>query len=116
MNFQCENTHLTRFILREISLDTQIVREIMSTYLVKERYYFTKIVEIGDARQKYNKFNANYFILQLKGLLSMPFLNSEYISEVLPCFSHMKSILRINIYTEIFDWIESVLVAKDNGT
>ena len=90
ITFQCENTHLTRFILREISLDSQVVREIMSTYLVKERYYFTKILEHGMAIKEYRTLNINYFIIQLKGLLSMPFLNSQYMSEVLHIFPHEK--------------------------
>lgn len=111
LKFQCENIHLTRFVLRELSLDTQIVREMMSTYLVKERYYFTKIVEIGVARQEFKKVNANYFIIQLKGLLSMPFLNSQYLSEVLHVFPHEKYFAD-KYLQEIFEWLESVLAPK----
>lgn len=108
LHFQCENLHLTRFILREMSLDSQVVREIMSTYLVKERYYFTKILEYGMMRKEYNKFNVNYFILQLKGLLSMPFLNSDYISEVLHIFPHEKYFAD-KYLTQLYHWIDSVL-------
>lgn len=111
LKFQCENIHLTRFVLRELSLDTQIVREMMSTYLMKERYYFTKILEIGVARQEFKKVNANYFIIQLKGLLSMPFLNSQYLSEVLHVFPHEKYFAD-KYLQEIFIWLESVLTPK----
>ena len=83
----------------------------MSTYLAKERYYFTRIVEIGVARQEFKKVNANYFIIQLKGLLSMPFLNSQYLSEVLHVFPHEKYFAD-KYLQEIFDWLESVLVPK----
>ena len=108
LTFQCENIHLTRFILREISLDTQVVREIMSTYLVKERYYFTKILESGMKKQEYYKLNISYFIIQLKGLLSMPFLNSHYISEVLHIFPHEKHFAD-KYLLELFNWIDSAL-------
>ncbi|MCQ6274406.1 forespore capture DNA-binding protein RefZ [Bacillus sp. V3B] len=111
LNFQCENIHLTRFILRELSLDTQIVREMMSTYLVKERYYLTKILEVGVARQEFKKVNANYFIIQLKGLLSMPFLNSQYLSEVLHVFPHEKYFAD-KYLKEIFDWLDGMLIPK----
>lgn len=111
LNFQCENIHLTRFILRELSLDTQIVREMMSTYLAKERYYFTKILETGVTRQEFKKVNANYFIIQLKGLLSMPFLNSQYLSEVLHVFPHEKYFAD-KYLQEIFDWLEGILAPK----
>ena len=36
LRFNARISHLTRFVLREMSLDSQVVREIMSTYLVKE--------------------------------------------------------------------------------
>ncbi|GAE47495.1 forespore capture DNA-binding protein RefZ [Mesobacillus boroniphilus] len=42
LRYQCQNIQLTRFILREMTIDSQVVREIMSTYHVKERYMFKK--------------------------------------------------------------------------
>ncbi len=108
VNFHYQNSHLTRFILRELSVDSQIVREMMSTYSVKEKYCFTQILEIGILRKEFNKININYFILQLKSLLSMPFLNSQYISEVLHIFPHEKYFAE-KYLKEIYQWVESVL-------
>ncbi|WP_338472075.1 forespore capture DNA-binding protein RefZ [Niallia sp. XMNu-256] len=108
VNFHYQNSHLTRFILRELSVDSQIVREMMSTYSVKERYCFTQILEIGMLQKEFNKININYFILQLKSLLSMPFLNSQYISEVLHIFPHEKYFAE-KYLKEIYQWVESVL-------
>jgi len=107
--FQSENFHLTRFILRELSLDTQVVREMMSTYLTKERYLITKILEKGMSCQEFKKVNINFFIIQLKGLLSMPFLNSQYISEVLHIFPHEKYFIE-KYYVEITNWLENILM------
>ncbi len=111
LKFQCEHLQLTRFILRELTLDSQVVREIMSTYLVKERFYFTKILEYGMLRKEYKKVNVHYFILQLKGLLSMPFLNSGYMTEVLYILPHEKYFAEKYLH-EVFNWIDSVLSPK----
>ena len=66
IHFHCENIHLSRFILRELSLDTQMVREMMSIYSAKERYYFTKIIEMGIARQEFMKINVNLLYYSVK--------------------------------------------------
>nr|WP_295969843.1 forespore capture DNA-binding protein RefZ [uncultured Bacillus sp.] len=108
LEFQCENIQLTRFVLREISLDSQTVREIMASYLVKERYYLTKILEYGVEKQEYKKLNSYYFIIQLKGLLSMPFLNSHYLSEVLHIFPHEKHFFE-RYLIEMVHWIDNTL-------
>jgi len=108
LNLQCEHIHLTRFILRELSLDSQFIREIMSTYLVKERYYFTKILEYGMLRKEYKKVNVHYFIIQLKGLLSMPFLNSDYMAEILYILPHEKYFAD-KYLLEVCHWIDSAL-------
>lgn len=108
MTFHYQNNHLSRFILREFSVDSQIVREMMSTYSLKERYCFTQILEKGITSQEFNKININYFILQLKSLLSMPFLNSQYMTEVLHIFPHEKYFAD-NYLKEIYHWLDSVL-------
>lgn len=108
LTFHCENTQLTRFVLREISLDSQMVREIMSTYLVKERYYLTRILDYGAEKQEYKGVNSSYFIIQLKSMLSMPFINSHYISEVLHMFPHETHFLN-NYLGEVYHWLDSTL-------
>jgi AcrR family transcriptional regulator len=111
MSFHYQNSHLARFILRELSVDSQIVREMMSTYSAKEKYYFTQILEKGMLDREFNKININYFILQLKSLLSMPFLNSLYISEVLHIFPH-EQYFADKYLKEIYQWLESALTPK----
>ena len=111
LKYQCEHMQLTRFILRELSLDSQVVREIMSTYLVQERYYFTKILEYGMLRQEYRRINIHYFIIQLKGLLSTPFLNSDYLTEVLYILPN-EPYFAEKYLCEVFNWIDSILSSK----
>ena len=111
MSFHYQNSHLARFILRELSVDSQIVREMMSIYSVKEKYYFTQILEKGMKDHEFNKININYFILQLKSLLSMPFLNSLYISEVLHIFPN-EQYFADTYLKEIYQWLDSTLTSK----
>jgi AcrR family transcriptional regulator len=112
MLFQFENIHLTRLILREISLDTQIVREIMSTYLMKERFYINKVIEQGIKGKEFHRSMPDYITLQLKGLLSMPFLNTHYMNEVL----HVRpnELYFVEKYIrEIYKWIDGVLCQSE---
>ncbi|WP_394235575.1 forespore capture DNA-binding protein RefZ [Niallia oryzisoli] len=114
IRFQSQNVHLTRFILRELSLDTQVVREMMSTYLTKERYLLTEILEKGMINKEFNKVNINFFIIQLKGLLSMPFLNSQYLSEVLHTFPQEKYFAD-KYYLEMSNWLENILTPSSTS-
>ncbi|GLB58523.1 forespore capture DNA-binding protein RefZ [Cytobacillus sp. NCCP-133] len=114
MSYQFENSHLTRLILREVSIDSQVVREIMSTYLAKEKFYFSKVLERGMKTKEFRPHSSNYMIIQLKGLLSMPFLNTHYMAEVLHVFPHEKYFAEK--YTkEIFNWIDGVLCNHHAG-
>ncbi|MCH1627580.1 forespore capture DNA-binding protein RefZ [Fredinandcohnia quinoae] len=83
MNYQKENRHLTRFVLREITLDSTLIREIMTTYMTKEKYYLQAIFEKGIHQQEFNSIPIPYTIMQLKGMLSMPYLYPQYMAEVL---------------------------------
>jgi AcrR family transcriptional regulator len=106
--FQCQNIQFSRFILREMSIDSQIVREIMSTYYVKEKYFYKRIFEKGIQMKVFRPLALPYMIIQFKGLLAMPFLNTQYISEVLHVFPQErffqeKYLLEVNL------WIDGVL-------
>lgn len=108
LRYQCQNTQLTRFILREMTIDSQIVREIMSTYHVKERYMFKKVLETGMENGEFKKHSIQFSILQLKGLLSMPFLNTHYVTEVLHVQPHEKYFAD-KYSQEISQWIKGTL-------
>ncbi|GER66407.1 putative HTH-type transcriptional regulator YttP [Weizmannia acidilactici] len=79
--FQSENHLLSRFVWREVTIDSQIVREITSTYLMKERYLLKKLAKawFGLGMQG-NKLN--FMVIQLRSMIAMPYLNSQYIREV----------------------------------
>lgn len=113
LHYQCRNIHLTRLVLREISLDTQMVREIMSTYLVKEKYFLRKIFEDGIASKEFQSFSINYMIIQYKSLLTMPFLNAYYLAEVLQVFPN-ETYFAKKYYKELCHWIDEVVCTTNN--
>jgi AcrR family transcriptional regulator len=108
--FQCENMQFTRFILREMSIDSQMVREIMSTYSQKEKFYFRKILERGIQTKVFRSQSLPYLIIQFKGLLTMPFLNTQYVTEVLHVFPQERY-FQEKYLQEICYWIDGVVDA-----
>ncbi len=111
LRFQCQNIQLTRFILREMTIDSQVVREIMSTYHVKERYMFKKVLEAGMQNGEFKKHSIQFSILQVKGLLSMAFLNTHYVTEVLHVQPHEKYFAD-KYSDEISYWIKGTLCTE----
>jgi AcrR family transcriptional regulator len=111
LSFQCNNMHFTRFILREMSIDSQMVREIMSTYYVKEKYYFRRIMERGMQAKVFRPQSVPFMIIQFKGLLTMPFLNTQYVSEVLHVFPQEK-FFEEKYLQEIYHWINGVVETR----
>jgi AcrR family transcriptional regulator len=111
LRYQCENTQLTRFILREMTIDSQVVREIMSTYHVKERYLLKRVLESGIENGEFKKHSIHYSILQLKGLLQMPYLNTHYVTEVLHVQPHEKYFADKYSH-EISLWIKGTLCSE----
>ncbi|MHC0037347.1 forespore capture DNA-binding protein RefZ [Pseudoneobacillus sp. C159] len=107
IDFQCRNLQFTRFILREMSIDSQVVREIMSTYYVKEKYYYNRILEFGLRKRIFRPHSIPFTIIQLKGLLSMPFLNTQYATEVLHVFPQER-FFQEKYLQEIYLWIDSL--------
>lgn len=108
IEFQYKNLHLTRFVLREVSIDSQVVREIMSTYYVKERYYLTQILQEGISNKEFKKQSIHFSIMQLKSFLSMPFLNTYYLTEVLHVFMHEQYFIK-KYLEEINKWVDEVV-------
>ncbi|MDF2857023.1 MAG: transcriptional regulator [Neobacillus sp.] len=111
LHYQCENIELTSFVYREMSMDSQVVREVMSTYSLKEKYYFQKIFEKGFERKEFRPHSIPYLIIQFKGLLMMPFINAHYLREVLFIFPNER-FFEQKYLKEINGWIENTLTLK----
>ncbi|MCJ7839710.1 forespore capture DNA-binding protein RefZ [Lederbergia sp. NSJ-179] len=79
--FQSEHKLLARFVWREVSIDSQTSREIISSYLMKERYFLKNLI-LPTLKEQKIVFPISMLIIQLKGILMMPYVNSLYVSEV----------------------------------
>ncbi len=64
LRYQFENRELTRFFYRELSLDTTLIREVMTVYFSKERYYIEQMIRQGQMKKRisesiiYNVYDA----------------------------------------------------------
>ncbi|WP_110114127.1 forespore capture DNA-binding protein RefZ [Bacillus sp. CGMCC 1.16541] len=104
LTYQHEHRHIARFVYREISLDTILIREVMTTYLTKEKFYLKTILEKGMKERQFRKLQASFIIVQLKGMLMMPYLHPQYMTEVLHVFSHEQYFVE-QYRKEIESWI-----------
>lgn len=74
---------MTRFIYRELSLDSMLIREVMTTYLTKEKFFFqTLFNELKKVGELPSNSDLDMIVLQLLNLLYMPFLQHQVIREV----------------------------------
>lgn len=108
LHYQSENNKLANVVYREMSMDSQMVREIMATYYHKEKFYFQKIFEKGFEWNEFKPQSIPYLIIQLKGLLMMPFMNAHYIREVLYIFPG-EQFFEQKYIKEINTWIDNTL-------
>ncbi|OLO40230.1 TetR family transcriptional regulator [Alkalihalophilus pseudofirmus] len=111
--YQQENHHLARFVHREITLDTMLVREVMSTYLMKEKHMYYQIIKNGMDRQEFKRQPIDFIIIQLRGMLIMPFLHPQYIREVHHLIPHERYFLKHYI-SYLTMWMDSYLSQKPN--
>lgn len=91
-----------------MSMDSQVVREIMSTYSLKEKYYLQKIFERGFEWQEFRPHSIPYLIIQLKSLLMMPFMNAQYMREVLYIFPN-EPFFEQKYLKDLYAWIDKTL-------
>ncbi|MCJ8009599.1 forespore capture DNA-binding protein RefZ [Lederbergia wuyishanensis] len=81
MYFQSKHYQLARFVWREITIDTQTSREMISLYLMKEQYFYSKMIQAASKENK-TPLSISMIVIQLKGMLMMPYINNLYVREV----------------------------------
>ncbi|TGA99237.1 TetR/AcrR family transcriptional regulator [Sporolactobacillus shoreae] len=82
ITYQQKFFYLSRFCHREMTLDNQLVRELMSSYLMKEKYVLIRLFEkiLPDAAM--DPSAAEFAVLQYRDLIIMPFLQPQFLREV----------------------------------
>ncbi|MET3697260.1 TetR family transcriptional regulator [Bacillus oleivorans] len=112
LKFQCKNLSLTRFVWRELSIDSQVVREILSTYLMKERFLFMKIFDAGNRKRVFVKRPIDYLVVQIKAMVTMPFLNAQYMAEIWQIYPH-ETYFANKYAKEIIEWFNQYLFISE---
>jgi AcrR family transcriptional regulator len=80
--YQQRNLPLARFVYREMTLDSTLVRELMSTYLLKEKYFLQTLFERGMKKKEFRKQPVDFLTIQFKDMMMLPFLHPLYLAEV----------------------------------
>lgn len=109
LNYQHENRQLSRLVYREVTVDSVLIREVMTTYLTKEKYYIKSLFEQGIEEGQFRKSFIPHLIIQLRSLLHMPYLQPQYMSEVLHIQPHEAYFVH-QYYKELKIWLNSLLV------
>jgi AcrR family transcriptional regulator len=82
LSFQQKNLPLARFVYREMTMDSTLTRELMSTYLLKEKYFLQTLFERGMKKKEFRRLSVDYLTIQFKDMLMQPFLHPLYLAEV----------------------------------
>jgi TetR/AcrR family transcriptional regulator, regulator of cefoperazone and chloramphenicol sensitivity len=82
IRYQLENFYLSLFVHREVTMDSTLVRELMTTYLMKEKYMFETIFEEGKKNGEISPIPADLLTLQYRNMIILPFLQPLYLRQV----------------------------------
>ncbi|HET7577892.1 MAG TPA: forespore capture DNA-binding protein RefZ [Bacillales bacterium] len=82
LDYQQEHVQLARFVHREVTFDSTLVREVMTTYLAKEKYCYEQVFKSGIKRKEFRRQPIDFLVLQFREMMLMPYLHPQYIREV----------------------------------
>ncbi|WP_156323883.1 forespore capture DNA-binding protein RefZ [Bacillus sp. JCM 19034] len=106
--YQTEHILVARMVHRELTHDTTFVREIMSTYLRKEMYYFEQLVKLGMEKGEFRKQPVHYVVIQIRSFMTMPYTSPHYFQEVYQLNPNEKSFVdryMVHILSMIQHWL-----------
>ncbi|WP_221566408.1 forespore capture DNA-binding protein RefZ [Alkalihalobacillus sp. TS-13] len=106
--YQQGRSQAARLVHREISIDTTLIREIMTTYLMKEKFYLTTILEQGVKQKEFKPCSKNMVTMQLRSMLFMPFLYPQYVKEIYQ-FSVNDRYFTSKYSSALQDWVNDTL-------
>ncbi|WP_158736568.1 forespore capture DNA-binding protein RefZ [Alteribacillus sp. YIM 98480] len=107
-----QQRHLrARFVLREMTLDSTLIREITSTYLMKEKHLYSIVLKKGIQEGTFAPIPVSWTIMQFRGMVIMPYLHHQYVREVFhlqPQQPHFITVYR----KELREWACKVLLRE----
>lgn len=108
LKYQQQNHHLARFVHREVTLDSTLVRELMMTYFMKEKHLVKSILEAGMKQKEFRKLSSDFCAIQIRALITMPYSQPQYIREVYHLIPH-EDFFVYKYLTHIDKWLEEFL-------
>ncbi|WNF36070.1 forespore capture DNA-binding protein RefZ [Bacillaceae bacterium IKA-2] len=113
LKYQQQNHHLARFVHREVTLDSVLVRELMMTYFMKEKHFLKGIIEAGMKNSEFRQISSDFVAIQIRALLTMPFSQPQYIREVYHLQPHEDYF--VSTYRQhVEKWLEEFLYYRKN--
>ncbi|MEH7612167.1 forespore capture DNA-binding protein RefZ [Gottfriedia acidiceleris] len=107
LNYYFLKKEYASIFYRELTIDSVFIREIMMTYLARERYTFTQIYDTIRMSNVKLTMPFSVFFVQLKSFLSTPYLFPSYLNEVL--YIQQNDMYFFERYKEYVEkWIESL--------
>ena len=114
LNYNFHKKEYASIFYRELTLDSVFIREIMMTYLARERYTFIQIYDALRLNNTNITVPFSVFFVQLKSFLSTPYLFPSYMNEVL--YIQQNDTYFFDLYKEYVEkWISSLLGLDTHG-
>lgn len=107
ISYQQHSFYLSRFVHREMTLDNQLVRELMASYLMKEKFLLTRLFEQGSTEFRLDPISADFAILQYRDMIIMPFLQPQFLRKVF-YLEPSKPSFRMNYLRYIGRWAKQL--------
>jgi AcrR family transcriptional regulator len=108
LSYYYQNKEYASVFYRELTIDSIFIREIMMTYLARERYTFIQIYDAIRLSNARITMPFSVFFVQLKSFLSTPYLFPSYLNEVL--YIQQNDTYFFERYREYVEkWIASLL-------
>ncbi|WP_167578013.1 forespore capture DNA-binding protein RefZ [Ammoniphilus sp. YIM 78166] len=83
IQYQCRNLEVSRIIQRELSVDSMLVREVMSTYITRLKSYFAHYLERGiDSGFFRGDVDVDMQLIHMMSSIFFPYFNPQIIREV----------------------------------
>ncbi|WCN37036.1 forespore capture DNA-binding protein RefZ [Aneurinibacillus uraniidurans] len=82
IRFQSEMSQTTRLIQRELSVESMLGREVMSTYLTRLKHYFVSVLEEGMETGEFKLIDVDHVIIYLFAIAGFPYTYPQIVREV----------------------------------
>lgn len=113
LKYQQQNHHLARFVHREVTLDSTLVRELMMTYFMKEKHFIKEIIELGVKQKEFRPVSSDFAAIQIRALVTMPYSQPQYIREVYHLTPHENYFVH-KYLNHLEKWLNEFLIKEPN--